>query len=129
LAKNTSKEAMSKIKIITAPDKVFDQALSITVVCPGEALKASLQNYLTSTDLDINIYLHDTENIEWLLTVARMSNYILIDIDNCDIYTSHFLGYLLTLPNTYYKCEHMKVKWDLLNKNRFYDFPNINEEI
>lgn len=120
---------MGNIKLITSPDKVFDQNLSMTVICPGEDLKNSLQKYLTTTELDLNIYLYDTENIEWLLTVAKMSNYVIVDIDNCNQATSHFLSYILTLPNTYYKCEHMKVRWDFLNKNRFYDFPNLNEDL
>jgi len=35
----------------------------------------------------------------------------------------------LSLPNTYYRCLNMKSDWTLLNKNRFYDFPNFKEEI
>jgi hypothetical protein len=116
----------NSIKIITPPDLIFDQAESILIVCPSTELKKSLEEYLVNHEDAVNIYLFNNEtNIKWLLITAKMSDIIIIDIDNCDENVSHFLGYLLTLPNTYYKCEHKKVEWELINQNRFFDFPNI----
>jgi hypothetical protein len=119
----------NSIKIITPPDLIFDQTESMLLVCPSTELKKSLEEYLATHEEAVNVYWFDRGNdIKWLLTSAKMSDVLIIDIDNCDENASHFLGYLLTLPNTYYKCEHMKVRWDLLNQNRFYDFPNIKKE-
>lgn len=118
----------NRIKIITPPDILFDRAETIVAVCPGESLKAHLHKYLENTDKDTNVYLYDKVELKWLFTVARTADYVLIDIDNCDQETSHFLSYLLSFSNTYYKCDHMQVSWDILNKNRFYDFPNLKEE-
>jgi hypothetical protein len=116
----------NSIKIITPPDLIFDQAESILIVCPSTELKKSLEEYLVNHEDAVNIYLFNNEtNIKWLLITAKMSDIIIVDIDNCDENVSHFLGYLLTLPNTYYKCEHKKVEWELINQNRFFDFPNI----
>jgi hypothetical protein len=119
----------NSIKIITPPDLIFDQTESMLLVCPSAELKKSLEEYLSTHEDAVNIYLFSNEtDIKWLLITARMTDVIIIDIDNCGQNVSHFLGYLLTLPNTYYKCEHMQVQWDLLNQNRFFDFPNIKKE-
>jgi hypothetical protein len=121
---------IDKIKIITAPDILFEQAQFITVICPGADLKKNLEEYLKTVEASVNVYLYSEEDkdISWLLKVAKMADYVLIDIDNCNEETSHFLSYLLTLSNTYYTCSHMKVKWNLLNKNRFFDFPQFIKE-
>jgi hypothetical protein len=129
LATNTSKEAMRhNIKLITAPDIIFDQALTVVVIAPDADLKMRLEEYLKNSDQDINVYMHTTSDIKWLLTVSKMADYVLVNIDNCDIYTSHFLAYILSLPNTYYKCEQTSVPWELLSQRRFYDFPTLTEE-
>jgi hypothetical protein len=121
---------IDKIKIITAPDIIFDQAQSIAVICPGADLKNNLEEYLKTAETSVNVYLYTEQDtdIAWLLKVSKMADYVLVDMDHCDANTSHFLSYLLTLSNTYYKCNHTRVKWDLLNKNRFYDFPILKGE-
>jgi hypothetical protein len=108
---------------------MFDQTESMLLVCPSAELKKSLEEYLATHEEAVNIYLFSNEmDIKWLLTTAKMSDVVIVDIDNCGSNASHFLGYLLTLPNTYYKCEHMQVQWDLINQNRFFDFPNISKD-
>jgi hypothetical protein len=119
----------NSIKIITPPDLIFDQTESMLLVCPSTELKRSLEEYLATHEDAVNIYLFSDEtDIKWLLITAKMTDVVIIDIDNCGSNVSHFLSYLLTLPNTYYKCEHETVEWRLLNQNRFYDFPNIKKE-
>lgn len=126
MAENSTK----KIKIITEPDRIFDQSQTLLVISPSDILKEAVHNYALNCDQHLNIYLYSStdDNIEWLLSVATSADNILIDMDHCSKTVSQFFGYLLSMPNTYYKCENMQARWDLLNKNRFYDFPKLNEE-
>lgn len=123
MAENTAE----KIKVITAPDLIFDQATSITVICPATDLKESVEEFALNYKGSINIFYfsNSDSDLQWLLTVANISDYILIDIDNCTESVSHFLSYILSIPNTYYRTSFMKAPWDLINKNRFYDFPTL----
>jgi len=125
MAENTTK----KIKIITAPDRIFDQSQTLLVITPGEDLKNAVQEYAISCDQHLNIYLYtgDEDNMAWLLSVAVSVDNILVDMDNSPKDISQFFAYILSLPNTYYRCSAMQAPWDLLNKNRFYDFPKLNE--
>jgi hypothetical protein len=117
----------TKIKVITAPDLIFDQALSITVITPGQDLKQQVEKFALDVDQHINIFFYAgvEQDIQWLLTVSKMSAHVIIDLDNCPDDVSQFLSYLLSFPNTYYRSAVMKSPWDLLNKNRFYDFPTL----
>ncbi len=126
MAENSSK----KIKIITAPDRLFDQSETLLVISPDESLKSQVQTYALNCENHLSIYLYDgyEDNIPWLLSVATSVDYVIIDMDNSNEKTSHFFSYILSLPNTYYKCKDMKAPWDLLNKNRFYDFPILKED-
>lgn len=116
-----------QIKIITPPDIIFNQDTSLLLICPGDDLSLNLNNFLAELDKSLNIYLFDNSqtDIQWLLTVAKMSDYNLVDIDNLSLKVNHFLSYILSLSNTYYKCSHEMANWELLNKNKFFDFPNI----
>lgn len=120
----------STVKVITSPDILFDQTKSVLVVQPGPDLKKKLEEYLAETNTNVNVYIFsdaDTD-IKWLLTVAKIANYVILDIDNASSLVAHFMSYLVSFSNTYYKTEHMKAPWDLLNQNRFYDFPNFESE-
>ena len=119
--------ATKKVKVITPPDVVFDQAKSLLVICPSWELKSKVTDYALEADDHVNVFLYsdfDT-NVTWLLSTANSVDYVIIDIDTCTDAVNHFLSYILSLPHTYYCCEHMKAPWDLLNKNRFYDFPKL----
>ena len=120
-----------KIKLVTSPDIVYDQAYTFFAVCPSETVKLGLQKYLANRQDDCVVYIYngDENDIKWLLSAARMSDVILLDMDNSTEEVGHFFSYLLTIPATYYKCEHMKAPWNIINKNRFYDFPNLDEDI
>jgi hypothetical protein len=127
MAENSTK----KIKVITAPDIIFDQAQSILVVTPAQDLKEQLELYAVELNDHINIYVYTglEKDIKWLLTTAKMVDYIVVDIDNLPEEETQFLSYILSLPNTYYRCLNMRSQWMLLNKNRFYNFPNFSEGI
>ena len=117
------------IKLVTSPDVVHDQAYTITVVCPSDELKSQVHTFLSDTVANVTVYLYagTEQDINWLLTVSKMSNSVIVDIDHCPADIKYFLSYLLTLPNTHYKCNHCIVPWNIINKNRFYDFPVLSD--
>lgn len=127
MAENTTK----KVKIITAPDRIFDQSQTMLVITPSTELKDAVHDYAVDCKDHLNIHLYsgDEDNIAWLLSVANSVDNIIIDMDYNPKSISQFFSYLLSLPNTYYKCSTMQAPWDLLNKNRFYDFPKLDEDI
>lgn len=119
------------LKVITAPDIVYDRAESILIIQPDDVLKEHFDRYAKSLVYPANIYIFsefDTD-IQWLLTVEKFADKIIIDIDNTTEQVNHFVSLILGNPHTYYKTTHMKAPWNLINQNRFYDFPNFESEI
>lgn len=125
-----AEDSSKKIKIITEPDRIFDQSQTLLVICPDELLKSRVHDYAINCNDHLSIYLYSgsENNIPWLLSVAKSVDNLIIDMDNSSVAVSHFFAYILSLPNTYYRCTDMQAPWDLLNKNRFYDFPKLKEE-
>ena len=73
----------NKIKLITQPDHVLDQAESILVVCPKDDLKKQLEEYVVAQDCPFNIYIYTASdyNIPWMLTTANIADHVIVDID------------------------------------------------
>lgn len=119
-----------KISIITAPDIIFNQAHTLLLVQPAQDLRIAAEQYCMSKECSINAYIFtDTDtDIRWLLTVAKIVDYVIVDMDNCNQCVTHFMSYLLSIPNTYYRTTHEVAPWKLINQNRFYDFPDFERE-
>lgn len=120
----------NSIRLITSPDIVFNQTDKILVICPGTELRSKLEEYIDNivTPTDLYFYTGESDDVKWLLTVANIADTVIIDIDHITSDVANFLSYILSIPTTYYKCQHTVAPWDLLNQNRFYDFPNITRE-
>jgi hypothetical protein len=117
----------NKIKVVTAPDIVFDQSFNILVISPANDLTKSLEDFVVSRLKSMNLYFYlGSENdLKWLLTIAKIADCVIIDLDNCNEQISPFIAYILSLPNTHYRTNNISIDWSILNKNRFYDFPEI----
>lgn len=117
----------NKVKVITAPDLLFDRSYKILLVTPSEQTKKFLEHYISDIITSVSIYVYEgpEDDIKWLLTVASSADHVIIDVDNATPLLEHFMSYLISLPNSFYKTEHMKAPWDLLNPNRFFDFPHL----
>jgi hypothetical protein len=120
---------MSDIKIITEPDIIFDQSFKFLMINPKTDIKKFVEEKLSLSKKSTTIFIYEDKhpNIKWLLTVCNLSDFTVIDLDNCDENTSQFFSYLISIPTTYYRCDHMKAEWNLMNPNRFYDFEIFNK--
>lgn len=117
----------SKIAVITAPDIVFDDSKKILLIQPTDDIKKSLETSISEVDIAVSIYYYTNSDsdIKWLLTMSEIADMIIIDLDAVDPVVSQLSAFILSKPHTYYRCKHMTAPWDLLNKNRFFDFKQI----
>ena len=117
---------MNKIKIITAPDILYNDSIQILLISPSKDLQKELQDkYLATSDDDVNVYYFndnefDKENLKWLLSVFKMSDITIIDIDNSPSYLKDILGYMIGKNKTYWLTNAQEVVYNLISDNRIY---------
>lgn len=120
---------LGKINLITPPDKLYNSNISYLLVKPSTKVKLQFQNMLTEIDEDINVYVFDDaeDDIDWMLGVAQIATFVIVDIDNCDPLTKLFVSVLLTQPNTHYITSDEITPYKLISRNRIYNFDWLNE--
>ena len=122
---------LGKITLITPPDKLFNMNLSYLLIKPSTQVKEQFQIILSQILDDVNVFVYDEDDhdIGWLLSMAQQVEVIIIDVDNCDLITSHFITFLLAHPNSYYITNDDTIPYKLISKNRIYNLDWIIEKI
>lgn len=120
---------LGKINVITPPDKLFNLTTSYLLVKPSQYVKQQFQMLLSQSIDDINVFIFDDQetDIEWLLSVANHVDYVIIDVDNCDPMTKHFVTFILAQPNAHYLTNDELTPYKLISRNRIYDLEWIKE--
>jgi len=110
---------------------LFNNNPGYLLVKPSTKLKVQFQTILSAIDIDINVYVYDSDeaDIAWMLNAANNADFIIIDIDNCDSITKNFVSLLLTNSNTYYMTSDEITPWSLISRNRIYNLDWILEAI
>ena len=93
---------MTKITMITEPDKLLNDRVSVLLVAPDNDLKTQFNNAMKEIDAEVNLYMWEIgdpdyqSNIQWLVEVARDVDHIILNCD--DMYKDRWIvGYLLQL--------------------------------
>lgn len=122
---------LGKITVITPPDRLFNMAYSYLLVKPSVLVKEQFQTILSHSLDDVNVFILDDEeyDISWLLGVCQQVDIVIIDVDNCDLITRHFVTFMLAQPNAYYITNDETIPYKLISKNRIYDLNQIVEQI
>lgn len=120
---------LGRINLITPPDKLYNSNISYLLVKPSTKVKLQFQTMLSEIDEDINVYVFDDAetDIDWMLGVAQIVAFVIIDIDNCDPLTKLFVSVLLTQSNTHYITSDEITPYKLISRNRIYNFDWIAE--
>lgn len=122
--------SLGHINLITPPDKLFNINVSYLLIKPTNEVKMKFHQILSRMPEDINVYILDDEvDVEWMLSVSRNVDSIIIDIDNCDPQTKLFLSALLIQPNAFYMTNDETTPWNLISRNRIYDLDWIIESL
>lgn len=123
--------SLGKINLITPPDKLFNLNPGYLLIKPSTKVKMQFQQLLSQSDDDLNVYIYDQDeaDIEWMLSVSQQADFIIIDIDNCDLITKQFVSFLLAQPNSYYLTNDELTPWHLISRNRIYNLDWIIDAI
>ena len=123
---------MKNINIITPPDKLFNDAVQVLLVYPTTDLKNAIQDKLVHIEDDINIYVYDkenysTEDIDWLLTIFKMSDIAIIDVDNVQSHARDLLSYMIAKPKTFWLTKGENRVYNKLSNNKIKDFEFLSK--
>lgn len=118
----------SIINLITPPDKLMNRNLSFLLVYPSDTVKEQFNDVVKELDKDINLYLFENnENQEWVIDVANIVDYIILDIDYIPKEASWLIGYLLSFSKTFYLTTAGEIPYNVINNSRVYDIRQIAE--
>ena len=116
---------MNDITIITPPDILYNDTRSILLITPSSNTKKIIQDILKQSIEAVNVYLYEPDletNIEWLLNLVKIVDVTIFEIDNCDLNTRVFASHFIAQSNTFYLTNDGVTPYNLISKNRIYDF-------
>ncbi len=116
---------MSKISVITPPDKLYNKAHSFVLVYPNEDIKQQLQNLIADWDCAVNVYLYEEEAIDWLLDIVQSADAVVLNLDDCDTQVRDLASYLVSLPNVFWLTKGEISVYNKLSVNRIYNLDTI----
>lgn len=124
---------MSSITLVSPPDILINNQLSILLVHPDNWLKAKFQDMLTEIDESITVYLYEVpvelEDIDWVLTMQQSADYTIIDIDNSCLGVRTLASFMLSQSNTFWLTKSGGMYYNKINANRIYDLDIIKKQI
>lgn len=126
---------MTNINLITPPDKVYSDAISVLVVFPSKALQEQIQNEIfPNAKESINVYLYDKPqytlaDTDWLLSVFSLSQIVIIDVDQCPPYVKDLLSFMIAKPKTYWLTNAVDSVYNHISGNRIYNISILSSAL
>ena len=125
---------MTKINVITAPDVLHNKALSFLLIQPSVEVRDQFQNLLAKFEKPLNIYLYDPQTdderaYDWLLNIANIVDYCIVDVDNLGITERNLASYLISLTNTFYLTNDEVTPYNMLSVNRIYNLDWLYDKL
>ena len=116
---------MSDINLITPPDKLFNNNKKFLLIYPSNNVKEQF-NYLTvdyKEPIDVYIYEEDKldHNIDWLLSICRLADSVILDLDNCPPEIKELASYIIANNNTFWLTNSNESYYNKLSVNRIYN--------
>ena len=123
---------MSNITLITPPDKVFNQNTNIFLLYPSEKIKSDLQDVLADTVSPVNIYMYENteeHDIDWLLSVHKLSDIVLVELEQLPTEIKQIEAYLISQSNTYWLTKGENIWYNKLSVNKIYDLNFLTTKL
>jgi hypothetical protein len=122
---------MPNITVITPPDKIFNNNKSVLLIYPSDTLKSDFQTLIQDWNINFNLYIYSLEetehNIDWLLSLCKIADYVIFDIDNSTVDVRKLASYIIANTNTYWLTNEANTVYNNISVNRIYDLSFLNE--
>jgi hypothetical protein len=114
---------MSKILLITPPDKIHNLDPAFLLICPTDEAKAEFQATLAQSNEGIRIYWYreSDQDIDWLLDVFQAATAVYIDLDNSPPEVREIAAFFIAHSKTYWLTNGAVLSYSNLSVNRVYD--------
>jgi hypothetical protein len=124
---------MPKIAVITQPDKLFNNDPSVLLIYPSNDVKQQFQTQVEDLDISLNVYVYNQEstehNFDWLLSVMKMCDITIFDIDNSESEVRNLASYIVANSDTYWLTKDPSPVYNYLSVKRIYDLTFITEGV
>jgi len=124
---------MSNLNLITPPDKLFTNNNKFLLIYPSDDVKDQFNSLTLNYDEPIDVYIYEETKLEhdvdWLLSVCRIVDTVVLDIDNCPTEIRDLASYIIANNNTYWLTNSIESYYNKLSVNRIYnlDFLTLKE--
>lgn len=124
---------MADINLITAPDRLYNDATSFFLLYPSNDTKEQFNNLLQTIEQPFNVYLYehssDEHEADWLLSTTRIADYTIIDVDNCPSEIHDIISYLIANPKTYWLTKGEHLFYNKISNKRIYTLDYFIDKI
>ena len=120
------------INLITPPDKIHSKELRFLLVNPSDSVKDQFNEVIKDVKRTVNLYLFEEgspdKDIDWLLEVLHIVDYIIVDTDNTRE-EEWLVGYILSFDKTYYLTSYNQRQYNTLSTNRIFEVKQLAEKV
>lgn len=123
---------MSDINIITPPDILHNKNFSVFLLYPSLYVKEQFQEILTKSKSRFNVYMYenpDGQDIDWVLNVHKLSQIVILDLDNLPPFWKKLESYLVSFGNTYYLTKAEEIMYNKISANRIFAVEEIESKL
>lgn len=114
---------MTEITLITPPDVIYNQSFKLLLLCPSNHVSDQINLALLKTSESINVFYYgaNTDDVEWAINAANLSDMIIFDVDNSNQNIKELASYFISLNKTFYLTNNNITAYNLISKNRIFD--------
>lgn len=123
---------MNEIKLITPPDRLYSQELTILLIYPSKKVKEEFSVLMANIEGGANVYLYELEDEhepEWLLDTFMQSDIVILDIDNCSSDVRSLAAYFIAKDKTYWLTNSQDSLYNVISKNRIFSLDFLHQKL
>jgi hypothetical protein len=120
---------LTNVNLITPPDRLYNNNYSFLLIYPSTIVKEQFNNIISEDARALNVYLyeveHDEHDPDWLLSLAKQADCVILDIDNCPSNIASLASYFIANTNTYWLTNGEQMWYNKISPNRIYNLDSI----
>ena len=103
------------------------------LIYPSSDIKEQFQNAIAFIDQPFNVYYYEQNdlehNVDWLLSVCKIVNTVILDLDNTSSRIKTLASYIIADPKTYWLTNDTQSYYNKISINQVYNLDFIQATI